>query len=131
EGVGSVKKAAPGKVEGHPERLLLAAMGMEAEFTLLVNGKPRRPERIFGDPRAFLGADLMHRKGTSYHLSTGGAVYFDTGVIEVATPAVEIEKGCAARAGRSLWEGILEVRAALDEWERRTDREAALVGFSA
>jgi len=125
------KKPVVVKAESHPERLMLAAMGMEAEFTLVIDGRPRRPERIFGDPRSFLGGDLMHRTGTSYHLSTGGAVYFDTGVIEVATPAMEIERGCAARAGRSLWEGILEVRSALDEWERGSRREAALMGFSA
>lgn len=124
-------KARPGKLEGYPGKLLLAAMGMEAEFTLMVDGRHRRPEAIFRDPRAFLGSDLMHRVGTSYHLPTGGAVYFDTGVIEVATPAMEIEKGCAARAGRSLWEGILEVRSALDRWEQRKGRDAALVGFSA
>ncbi len=124
-------KARPGKLEGYPGKLLLAAMGMEAEFTLIVDGRHRRPEAIFRDPRAFLGSDLMHRVGTSYHLPTGGAVYFDTGVIEVATPAMEIEKGCAARAGRSLWEGILEVRSALDRWEQRKGRDAALVGFSA
>src|SRR5690606_1445403 len=72
----------------------------------------------------------MHRVGTSYHLNTGGAVYFDTGVIEVATPVIELARGCAARAGRSLWEGILEVREALDVWERASRREARLIGFS-
>jgi hypothetical protein len=51
-------------------------------------------------------------------------------VIEVATPVIEIERGCAARAGRSLWEAILEVRSALDGWEREAGREARLVGFS-
>jgi hypothetical protein len=124
-------KKVGGKADGSPERLLLAAIGMEAEFTLRVDGRQRRPESVFGDPTAFLGANRMHRTGTSYHLSTGGAVYFDTGVLEVATPAIEIERGCAARAGRSLWEGILEVRSALDRWETRTGRDAALVGFSA
>jgi hypothetical protein len=119
------------KLPSQPERLQLAAMGMEAEFALFVNGRAQRPEVVFGDPTGFLGSDLMHRTGTSYHLKTGGAVYFDTGVIEVATPAMEIEKGCAARAGRSLWEGILEVRTALDAWEKRTGNHAALVGFSA
>jgi hypothetical protein len=127
----SKKKTALGKADTHPERLMLAAMGMEAEFSLMIDGRPRRPELIFGDPRSFLGDDLMHRTGTSYHLPTGGAVYFDTGVIEVATPAMEIERGCAARAGRSLWEGIFEVRSALDRWEGQTGRDAALVGFSA
>jgi hypothetical protein len=127
---GTVGKKAE-KSPGTPERLLLAAMGMEAEFTLMVNGVQRRPERVFGSPTAFLGDDLMHRTGNSYHLTTGGAVYFDTGVIEVATPVIEIERGCAARAGRSLWEGILEVRQALDRWEERTGNSTALAGFSA
>ncbi len=112
------------------ERLQLAAIGMEAEFTLAVDGVAKKPEKIFGDPRAFVSGPLMHRVGTSYHLPTGGAVYFDTGVIEVATPVIEIERGCAARAGRSLWEGILTVRDGLDAWERRTGRDARLVGFS-
>lgn len=111
--------------------LLLAAIGMEAEFTLVVDGRPVRPEDLFGDPRAFLQGPLVHRVGTSYGLPTGGAVYFDTGVIEVATPVIEIEPGCAARAGRSLWEAILHVRASLDAWERRTGRRARLAGFSA
>ncbi len=112
-------------------RLQLAAIGMEAEFTCVVDGKPVKPDALFGDPRAFLGNTVLHRVGTSYSLPTGGAVYFDTGVIEVATPVVEIEPGCAARAGRSLWEAIHHVRTGLDGWERRTGREARLVGFSA
>jgi hypothetical protein len=125
------RKKAAGKQEATPPgRLQLAAIGMEAEFALVVDGAPTRPEDVFGDPRSFLRGDLMHRVGTSYHLPTGGAVYFDTGVIEVATPVIEIERGCAARAGRSLWEAILEVRSALDEWERRTGHDARLVGFS-
>lgn len=130
-GGAAAKKVSSGKHEAAAERLQLAAMGMEAEFSLLIDGVPTRPEDVFRDPRDFLGDGLMHRVGTSYHLPTGGAVYFDTGVIEVATPVIEIERGCAARAGRSLWEGILEVRSALDAWERREGHEAALVGFSA
>ncbi|HYJ79947.1 MAG TPA: hypothetical protein VEW03_10120 [Longimicrobiaceae bacterium] len=111
-------------------RLRLAAIGMEAEFQVVVDGEPARPEDVFGTPRSFLTGEVMHRVGTSYHLPNGGAVYFDTGVIEVATPVIEIERGCAARAGRSLWEAILHVRADLDRWERRTGREVRLVGFS-
>ena len=61
----------------------------------------------------------MHRTGRSYHLPTGGAVYFDTGVIEIATPMIELEPGCAARAGRSLWESIRFLREELDAWEQR------------
>lgn len=126
------EKGALSKQEGPrgASRLQLAAIGMEAEFALVVDGASTTPERVFGSPRAFLTGERMHRVGTSYHLNNGGAVYFDTGVIEVATPVIEIAEGCAARAGRSLWEGILEVRGALDEWERRTGRSARLVGFS-
>ena len=117
----------------HPRggRLELAAMGLESEFVLVVDGEAVRPEDLFGDPRSFIRGDLLHRRGTSYHLPTGGAVYFDTGVIEVATPVIEIERGCAARAGRSLWESIHFVRDELDQWERQVGRDARLVGFSA
>ncbi|MGQ0562278.1 MAG: hypothetical protein ACT443_10425 [Gemmatimonadota bacterium] len=111
-------------------RLQLAAMGMEAEFAVFVDEEQVKPEDVFGDPRAFLGDGLMHRKGTSYHLPTGGAVYFDTGVIEVATPVIEIDRGCAARAGRSLWEGIRAVRTGLNGWEQRRRHSVRLVGFS-
>jgi hypothetical protein len=107
-----------------------AAIGLEAEFGLVVDGRPAKVEDIFRDPRDFLGHGLIHRAGTSYHLPTGGAVYFDTGVIEVATPVIEIERGCGARAGRSLWESILLVRQGLARWEARTGRTAALTGFS-
>jgi hypothetical protein len=112
------------------QKLQLAAVGMEAEFSVFVDGEQVKPEDVFGDPREFLGNGLMHRKGTSYHLPTGGAVYFDTGVIEVATPVIEIERGCMARAGRSLWEGIRAVRDGLDDWEQRKRHDVRLVGFS-
>ena len=114
-----------------PERLRLAAMGLEAECSLLLDGQPTRPEDLFGSPRDFIRGELMHRQGTSYHLPTGGAVYFDTGVIEVATPVVEIERGCAARAGRSLWEGLQFIRGELDAWDASHGHATRLVGFSA
>lgn len=110
--------------------LALAAIGLEAEFSFCVDDRPVQPEKLFRDPQHFIRPKLVHREGTSYHLPTGGAVYFDTGVIEVATPVIEIERGCAARAGRSLWESIHFLRAELDAWERRSGRGARLVGFS-
>jgi hypothetical protein len=125
KGAGTSAKGALSK-----DKLQLAAVGMEAEFSVLVDDQPVRPEDVFGSPRAFVRGDLMHRIGTSYHLPTGGAVYFDTGVIEVATPVIEIERGCMARAGRSLWESILYLRGELDAWERREGRDVKLVGFS-
>lgn len=125
------KKGSSGKGETRAGgRLELAAMGMEAEFSVTVDGEPTRPEDVFGSPRAFVRGNLMHRQGTSYHLPTGGAVYFDTGVIEVATPVIEIDRGAAARAGRSLWESILYLREELDHWESRTGRDIRLTGFS-
>src|SRR5688572_16149590 len=111
-------------------RLRLAAVGLEAELSLYIDDVPERPEVVFGSPRAFIRGDLLHRVGTSYQLPTGAAVYFDTGVIEVATPLIELERGCIARAGRSLWESICFVRGELDAWEQRTGRRARLVGFS-
>ena len=113
-----------------PRPLRLAAVGLESELTLFVDGRKAKPETVFGDPTAFIRGPLVHRQGTSYHLPTGGAVYFDTGVVEIATPAIEIARGCAARAGRSLWESILFVRGELDAWERRERRRVRLVGYS-
>src|SRR5687767_14727641 len=72
----------------------------------------------------------MHRVGSSYQLPTGAVVYFDTGVIEIATPLVELERGCVARAGRSLWEAICLVRGELSAWEARSGRACRLAGFS-
>ena len=114
-----------------PDRLRLAAMGMEAECSLMLDDQPTRPEALFGSPRDFIRGELMHREGTSYHLPTGGAVYFDTGVIEVATPVIELAPGCAARAGRSLWEALQFIRGELDAWDARAGRRTRLVGFSA
>jgi hypothetical protein len=113
-----------------PVPLRLAAVGLEAEFELWLDGERVKPEDLFSSPRDIIRGELMHRRGTSYHLPTGGAVYFDTGVIEVATPVIELERGCAARAGRSLWEGILFLRRELDAWQAKAKREARLVGFS-
>jgi hypothetical protein len=111
-------------------RLRLAAVGLEAELSLYIDDVAERPERVFGSPRAFIRGDLLHRAGTSFQLPTGAAVYFDTGVIEVATPLIELERGCIARAGRSLWESICFIREELDDWERRAGRRARLAGFS-
>lgn len=108
----------------------MAAIGLEAEFVVVVDGQPVRPEDVFGSPRRIVRGPLMHRTGRSYHLPTGSAVYFDTGVIELATPMIEIERGCAARAGRALWESILFLRRELDAWQERHGRDVRLVGFS-
>lgn len=123
-----MKKYERRRPASEPER---GAIGLEAEFVCVVDGEPIDPAQVFGDPRAFLGEGALHRVGTSYHLPTGGAVYFDTGVIEVVTPVIEMGPECPSQAVRSLWEGVCMVRERLDDWSRREGREARLVGFSA
>jgi hypothetical protein len=108
----------------------LAAIGLEAEFSVVMDGQQVKPEHVFGSPTQIVRGPMMHRTGRSYHLPTGGAIYFDTGVIEIATPLIEIERGCAARAGRSLWESIRFLRQELDSWEARHSRVVQLSGFS-
>ena len=108
----------------------LPAIGLEAEFATVIDGMPQRPEDVFGSPRKVVRGPLVHRTGRSYHLPTGGALYFDTGVMEIATPMIEIARGCGARGTRSLWESLAFLRGELDAWELETGREVRLVGFS-
>src|ERR1051325_3305781 len=118
------------------ERVLAAAppcavIGLEAEFNLLVNGRRRRPEKVFGDPSRLVRRRMIPRTGKSFQLPAGGAIYFDTGVIEVATPIVELERGCCYRATRLLWEQIRYLRRELDHWAKNHKCRCTLQGFSA
>src|SRR5438045_4275360 len=108
-----------------------AVIGLEAEFNLLVNGHRRRPEKVFGDPSRLVRRRMIPRTGKSFQLPAGGAIYFDTGVIEVATPIVELEPGCCYRATRLLWEQIRYLRRELDHWQKRHRCNCRLQGFSA
>ena len=107
-----------------------AVIGLEAEFNLLIDGKNRRPEEVFGDPSRLVRRRMIPRTGKSFQLPAGGAIYFDTGVIEVATPIVELEPGCCQRATRLLWEQIRYLRAELDHWGKRHGCQCRLQGFS-
>ena len=107
-----------------------AVIGLEAEFNLFVDGKRRRPEKVFGDPSRLVRKKMIPRTGKSFQLPAGGAIYFDTGVIEVATPIVELERGCCYRATRLLWEQIRYLRAELDHWSKLHGRDCRLQGFS-
>src|SRR6267143_2143382 len=107
-----------------------AVIGLEAEFNLFVNGRRRRPEKVFGDPSHLVRRRMIPRTGKSFQLPSGGAIYFDTGVIEVATPIVELEPGCCYRATRLLWEQIHYVGRELRRWSRRHKCRARLQGFS-
>lgn len=110
-------------------------LGLEAEFTLVADGQERRPEQFFGSPRDLLrhhAGRVVPRSGRSIHLPSGGALYFDTGVIEVATGLIELEQpGGCPRAVRSLWEQIACVRGHLDAWETLRGVSLRLRGFSA
>jgi hypothetical protein len=108
-----------------------AVIGLEAEFNLFVNGRRRRPEKVFGDPSRLVRRRMIPRTGKSFQLPAGGAIYFDTGVIEVATPIVELEPGCCYRATRLLWEQIRYLRVELDHWANRNGCQCRLQGFSA
>ena len=108
-----------------------AVIGLEAEFNLIVDGRRRRPEKVFGDPSRLVRRRMIPRTGKSFQLPAGGAIYFDTGVIEVATPIVELEPGCCYRATRLLWEQIRYLRRELDHWQKRHRCNCRLQGFSA
>ena len=125
----SERNARTGSRSGLPAGAL-PAIGLEAEFTTVIDGVPQKPEDVFGSPRRIVRGPLMHRTGRSYHLPTGGALYFDTGVMEIATPMIEIARGCGARGTRSLWESLGFLRTELDAWEANTGRDVRLVGFS-
>jgi hypothetical protein len=107
-----------------------AVIGLEAEFSLFVDDVHRKPERVFGTPQRIIRERMLPRTGRSFQLPAGGAIYFDTGVIEVATPIVELEAGCCFRATRLLWEQIRYLRKELDAWGVRHDRATRLQGFS-
>lgn len=109
----------------------MPVMGMEAEFNVLMDGVEIDPRAFWGHPLAFIEGALLPREKSSFHLPTGGAVYFDRGVIEVVTPVIEIAPGCTARVVRNLWEGIDFVRAELTKWEGRTGHHIRLKGYSA
>src|SRR5216117_1075874 len=105
-------------------------IGLEAEFNLLVNGRRRRPEKVFGDPSRLVRRRMIPRTGKSFQSPAGGAIYFDTGVIEVATPIVELDPGCCYRATRLLWEQIRYLRVELNHWAKRNGCQCRLQGFS-
>jgi hypothetical protein len=105
-------------------------IGLEAEFTVYVQDEKQLPEKVFRSPKDLVGGAIIPRTGRSVHLPSGGALYFDTGVVEVATPIIEIEAGCCVRVVRSLWEQIAFVRKELDRWEQETGKTIRLEGFS-
>jgi hypothetical protein len=112
-------------------RLGMPVMGMESEFNVWLDGEEINPETYWSDPTAFISRKLMRREKTSSSIPTGGALYFDRGVIEVVTPVIELAPGCPARTVRNLWEAIGFVRNELTKWGRRTGHDVRLKAYSA
>jgi hypothetical protein len=114
----------------YKSQLEMPVIGLEAEFKVFIDGVESMPETVWRTPSGLVDQPLLKRTNKSLQLPTGGALYFDGGVIEVVTPVIEIARQCTARAVRSLWEQIEFLRQQLDRWEAREGRSARLQGFS-
>lgn len=108
----------------------MPVIGLESEFKVFVDDVEIVPEEYWRTPRAFVTAPTLKRTTKSVQLPTGGALYFDGGVLEVVTPVIELAPQCTARVVRSLWEQIGFVREQLDAWEAATGTRVRLQAFS-
>jgi len=112
-------------------RLGMPVIGMESEFNVWLDEVEIDPKPYWEHPGAFIDRPLLPREKTSLQLPTGGAVYFDRGVIEVVTPVIELAPGCTARVVRNLWEQIAFVRDQLTRWGEETGHSIRLKAYSA
>ncbi|HEX9406076.1 MAG TPA: hypothetical protein VF975_02070 [Thermoanaerobaculia bacterium] len=110
--------------------LEMPVVGLEAEFKVFIDDEEAIPEKVWRTPAGFIDRPLLKRTNKSMQLPTGGALYFDGGVLEVVTPVIELAPQCTARVVRSLWEQIGFVRDQLDSWEKRSEQHARLQAFS-
>ena len=117
--------------EAAAQGLAYPVTGMEAEFNVVMDGVEIDPRKFWGSPTAFIDQPLLPRTRSSLQLPTGGAVYFDKGVIEVVTPVIELAPGCTARVVRNLWEQIHFVRDELTKWESKAGKHIRLKAYSA
>jgi len=115
-----------------PQKLWLKmpVIGMESEFNVWLDEKEIVHEAYWKHPKAFIDAPLLERERTSSQIPTGGAVYFDRGVIEVVTPVIEIGPESTARMVRNLWEQIGFVRDHLTAWGKREGHTVRLKAYS-
>ncbi|MDP9194051.1 MAG: hypothetical protein M3P06_20335 [Acidobacteriota bacterium] len=111
-------------------RLDMPVIGMESEFNVWLDEAEINPEPYWKHPSAFIDQPLLKREKTSMQLPTGGAVYFDRGVIEVVTPVIELDSSCTARMVRNLWEQIGFVRGQLTNWGHKTGHTVRLKAYS-
>ena len=111
-------------------RLRMPVIGMESEFNVWLDEKEINPEPFWKHPSAFIEGPHLKREKTSIQLPTGGAVYFDRGVIEVVTPVIELAPESTARMVRNLWEQIGFVRDHLTNWGRKNGHTIRLKAYS-
>jgi hypothetical protein len=111
-------------------RLDMPVIGMESEFNVWLDDVEINPEPYWKHPSAFIDQPLLTREKTSMQLPTGGAVYFDRGVIEVVTPVIELAPSATARMVRNLWEQIGFVRDQLTNWGHKTGHTVRLKAYS-
>lgn len=111
-------------------RLDMPVIGMESEFNVWLDEVEINPEPYWKHPSAFIDQPLLKREKTSLQLPTGGAVYFDRGVIEVVTPVIELAPHSTARMVRNLWEQIGFVRDQLTNWGKKTGHTVRLKAYS-
>lgn len=116
-----------------PQRtwLQMPVIGMESEFNVWLDEVEIDPKKYWKHPGAFIDRPLLPREKSSLQLPTGGAVYFDRGVIEVVTPVIELAPHSTARMVRNLWEQIGFVRDQLTKWEKKTGHTVRLKAYSA
>ena len=111
-------------------RLAMPVIGMESEFNVWLDEREIDPKPFWKHPGNFIDRPLLPREKSSLQLPTGGAVYFDRGVIEVVTPVIELAPHSTARMVRNLWEQIGFVRDQLSKWEKRTGHTVRLKAYS-
>jgi hypothetical protein len=110
--------------------LEMPVIGMESEFNVWLDEVEVDPRAYWGHPGAFMDRPLLPREKTSLQLPTGGAVYFDRGVIEVVTPVIELAPHSTARMVRNLWEQMGFVRDQLTKWEKANGHTVRLKAYS-
>jgi hypothetical protein len=110
--------------------LKLPVIGMESEFNVWLDEKEINPELYWKHPGNFIDRPLLVREKSSLQLPTGGAVYFDRGVIEVVTPVIELAPAATARMVRNLWEQIGFVRDQLTRWGKENNHTVRLKAYS-
>jgi len=108
----------------------MPVMGMESEFNVWLDEVEINPETYWKHPKAFIDTPLLEREKTSSQIPTGGAVYFDRGVIEVVTPVIELAPHSTARMVRNLWEQIGFVRDQLTRWGKKEGHTVRLKAYS-